>query len=126
MDAALDGYIRDQALRLWRDFEVYRSRPGIDTARALMETGFFEDRLAYAPMWSAHWEHTVLPAAEIAEGELYRLMEAAVRASVLEEKEARVHAGDAPLEDLEEYNEFIRRTLNKLLIEDPADRKDGR
>jgi hypothetical protein len=43
---------------------------------------------------------------------------------VLEEKEARMKAGDVPFEDLEEYNEFIRRTLNKLLIEDPADRKD--
>jgi len=120
MDAALDAFIRDQALRLWRDFEVYRARPDTDRAAALAETGFFADRLAYADLWTKHWAVTAQPAAGLPEGELYGRMEEAVRAAVLEEREVRQRGGDRPLEDLEDFNEFMRRTLNKLLADDPA------
>jgi hypothetical protein len=123
MDVALDGYIRDQALRLWRDVQVYRSRSDAAPASALAQAGFFADKLAYAALWSAHWERGVLPAAGLPDGELYSHIEAAVRAAVLEEREARMRNGDKPLEDLEEYNEFIRHTLNLLLTDDPAGRK---
>ena len=123
MDAALDAYVRDQALLLWRDFEVYRARPATSALAALQEAGFFEDRAPYGVIWSRLWEATVLPAAQLPDGELYARFEAIVRDAIHEEREARKTAGDAPFEDLEDYNMFIRRTLNALLAEDPADKE---
>jgi len=123
MDVALDAFIRSQALLLWRDFEVYRTKPGCTVAAALAETGFFEDKEGYAAIWQGHWERTVLPAAALSAGELYGQVEAAVRAAVTEERERRKATGDQPFEDLDEYNAFIRRTLNALLAEDPADKE---
>jgi hypothetical protein len=121
MDAALDAYIRNVALLLWRDFEVYRAKPGSTTASALAEAGFFGDKEAYAPIWQAHWERTVITEAAGPEDKLYGQVEAAVRAAVGEERQKRKDAGDAPFEDQEEYNAFLRRTLNSLLADDPVD-----
>ena len=120
MDAALDGFIRDQALHLWRDFEIYRARPGTGAAEALAAAGFFEDKQPYAALWSAQWSRITVPAEGLSDGELYGRMEGAVRAAVIEERETRQKAGDRLLEDLDEYNEFIRRALGGLLAEDTA------
>jgi hypothetical protein len=123
MDAALDAFIRSHALQLWRDFEVYRAKPGSTTASALTETGFFGDKEGYAALWQGHWERTVLTAAALPEQHLYSQFEAAVRAAVTEERQQRHERGDTAFEDLDEYNSFIRRALNSLLAEDPADRE---
>ena len=124
MDAALDAYIRNQALLLWRDFEVYRVKPGNTAAQALAETGFFGDKEPYAEIWQGHWERTVLPASGLTDGELYGQFEGAVRASVMDERAQRIAAGDRPFEDQESYNEFLRRALNSLLADDPADKEN--
>lgn len=121
MDAALDAYIRGQALLLWRDVVVYRERQGHGMRDALGEAGFFGDRGAYASIWTRHWETQVLPAAELSDGEVFGCIEAAVRAAVLEEKAARTTAGAESLEDTEDYNTFLRHTLNQLLTESSAD-----
>ena len=118
MDAALDGFIRDQALHLWRDFEIYRARPGMSAAQALAAAGFFGDKQSYAALWDAHWGGIAVPAQGLSDGELYGRIEGAVRAAVLEERETRSQAGDRLLEDLDEYNEFIRRALGTLLADD--------
>lgn len=123
MDAALDAYIRGQALMLWRDIVVYRERQGRGVAEALREAGFFGDRGDYAPLWIRHWEAEVLPAAELSDGEIFGRIESAVRAAVLEEKAARVAAGAESLEDTEDYNTFLRHTLNQLLTESGTDRE---
>lgn len=115
MDAALDGFIRDQALLLWRDLETYRARDGVGMAEAAKEAAYFGDKGRYEEIWSGHWTREVLPAAHLPEGELFGLVEGAVRASVTEEREARRAQGDAPLEDTDEYNTFIRETMGKLL-----------
>jgi hypothetical protein len=122
MDAALDAYIRNVALLLWRDFQVYRSKPGNTLAEALAETGFFGDKEPYAEIWQDHWERTVLSAAGQPDGALYAQFEAAVRAAILAEREQRSAAGDRPFEDQEDYNAFLRRTLNSLLADDPANK----
>jgi hypothetical protein len=124
MDAALDAYVRDQALLLWRDFEVYKARPDTSVLDALKEAGFFEDRHPYEGIWSKRWEAIVLPAAQLLEGDLYGRLELMVREAIHEEREARKLAGDTLFEDLEDYNMFIRRTLNSLLAEDPADKEE--
>lgn len=121
MDAALDAYIRGQALLLWRDVVVYRERQGRGMREALREAGFFGDRGGYAPIWSRCWEAQVLPAAELSDGEVFGRIEAAVRTAVLEEKAARTTAGAEALEDTEDYNAFLRHTLNQLLTESGAD-----
>lgn len=120
MDAALDAYIRDRALTLWRDYVVYRERQEKPPKAALAETGFFEDRGAYAGVWNTHWESLVLPASGKSDGEIFGQIEAAVRASVMEERTARKAAGGETFEDTEDYNEFLRTTLNQLLEEATA------
>lgn len=121
MDAALDAYIRGQALMLWRDVTVYRERQGRDMAEALREAGYFGDRGDYAALWTRHWEAQVLPAAALADGEIFGRIEAAVRAAVLEEKATRAASGAELLEDTEDYNTFLRQTLNQLLTESSAE-----
>ena len=115
MDAALDGFIRDQALLLWRDIETYRARGSAESADALKEAGYFGDKGQYEEIWTRHWVGHVLSAADLPEGNLFGCVEAAVRASVTEEREARRTQGDALLEDTDEYNAFIRQTMGKLL-----------
>jgi hypothetical protein len=124
MDVALDAFIRDQALHLWRDYGVYRRKPDANQTAALRDTGFFEDKAPYAVLWTEPWQRIVL-GEEHAEAALFGKFEEAVRAAVVAEREARKQAGDEPLEDLPEYNEFLRYTLNRLLVDDPAVSKDG-
>jgi hypothetical protein len=121
MDAALDAYIRDQALLLWRDFVVYRDREGKAPQVALREAGFFGDRGEYEALWSGHWQGIAMPAADKSDGEIFGQIEAAVRAAVLEEKAARKDKGGEAFEDTEDYNAFVRQTLNQLLKESSAE-----
>jgi hypothetical protein len=121
MDAALDAYIRSLALQFWRDFIVYRDRQEKSAAEALREAGYFEDRGEYGALWSAHWARIALPAAERPDGEIFGQIEAAVRAAVLAEKAARLERGAPTLEDTDEYNGFLRQTLNQLLTEASAE-----
>jgi hypothetical protein len=121
MDAALDAFIRDSALRLWRDFIVYRDRQGKAPAEALRETGFFQDKGDFTELWTDQWERTAVPAADLDDGEIFGHIEAAVRIAVLEEKAARQQRGGESLEDTEEYNTFVRQTLNQLLTEASAE-----
>jgi hypothetical protein len=41
--------------------------------------------------------------------------------AVVEEKAARLERGGPTLEDTEEYNTFVRQTLNQLLTESSAE-----
>ncbi len=121
MDAALDAFIRESALHLWRDFIVYRDRQGQAPAEALRQAGFFGDKGEFAELWSEQWERTAVAAADLDDGEIFGHIEAAVRMAVLEEKAARLARGGPTFEDTEEYNAFLRTTLNQLLTEASAE-----
>ena len=121
MDAALDAFIRDQALLLWRDLIVYRDREGQPPDEALRQCGYFGDKGDYQRLWSDHWESAVLAMPSREDGEIFESIEAAVRAAVLEEKAQRSARGEPALEDTEDYNTFVRQTLNKLLTEAAAE-----
>jgi len=117
IDAALDGFVRNQALLLWRDVHVIRENSKCDLASAVKEAGFFDDRAGYAPIWLRHWSSTVAPAALGHEDALYGAIETATRAAVMEERQARREAGDIAIEDTEDYNDFVRRTMGQLIAD---------
>lgn len=122
MDAALDAFIRSQALSLWRDFTVYRDGKGASTQEALQETGFFGDKGPYADLWLEHWQRATLPTALVDDGAIFGQIEAAVRAAVLDERAKRLATGDVSLEDTDEYNDFIRHALGQLVADAGAER----
>jgi hypothetical protein len=121
IDAALDGFIRHQALLLWRDVHVMRERAGGDLAAAVAEAGFFGDKGAYEAVWKRHWTAAAAPAAGGPEDALFGAIEAATRAAVLEERQARLDAGDVAMEDTEDYNDFVRRTMGQLIADAGAE-----
>jgi len=40
---------------------------------------------------------------------------------VLEERQARLDAGDVAMEDTEDYNDFVRRTMGQLIADAGAE-----
>jgi hypothetical protein len=118
MDAALDAYIRYEALRMWRRIElVKRSSPEIAPGEAARLAGNFDERFPYAPLWAGPWEREVLAAAAIPAGVAFANVESAMRAAVQDERKARLDQGDEPLEDLPDYNDFIDGALGRLMEE---------
>ena len=126
MDAALDAYIRHQALRLWRGLEEALG-DGVQHAQALRELGEFSNRGAYEAIWRSHWSASDLASPPLAgepDGWLVEHIEAAVRASVLEERALRQERGDRLLEDLPDYNAFVQTALSMLLEEASGEIED--
>lgn len=118
MDAALDAYIRYQALRMWRRVElVRREQPEISPQEAARVAGNFDERFPYEPLWAGPWEREVLAAAATPAGVTFAQVESAMRAAVEGERRARIEKGDELLEDLPDYNDFIDGALGRLMQE---------
>lgn len=118
MDAALDAYIRHEALSLWRVFSEARElAPDAAPQALLSRLGQFDRRGEYAALWNGPWQARVLPAAAGDDGTVFGALEAAVASAVHDERAARLERGDRPLEDLPDYNAFIDRALDRLLEE---------
>lgn len=118
MDAALDAYIRDQALRKWRELRDLLEHEGLALPEALDAGAEFIEKGAYREIWQQRWREVVLPCADQdVPGALFGCIENAVRAAVLEEKEERKRTQDSLLEDTNSYQGFVSRALGKLLEE---------
>ncbi len=118
MDAALDAFIRYEALALWREFSAARvAEPGAPPAALLTRVEPSGLRGRYAALWASAWQTHVLPAAGGNDGVLYGALESAVSEGVHAERTARLEGADQPLEDLPDYNQFIDRALGQLLAE---------
>jgi hypothetical protein len=116
MDAAMDGYIRDLALRCWREFEDLSEAHG-DPDRALGEVGTFTGAGSYRPLWVEAWRRHVWPAPQGPAAPLFGRIEAAVREALLAERAARAEHGEPTIEDTPDYQEFVARALNVLYQE---------
>ena len=118
MDAALDAYIRNESLARWRAYQALRrDEPGLEPSQALARVGDFAARGAYAPLWAGHWQAHVAPAAAGTPGEVFAAVEAAIRQAVTDERALRAERGETALEDLPDYNAFIRGALGRLFQE---------
>jgi hypothetical protein len=117
MDVAIDGYIRDVALHLWRDVEELTEVHGGDVGRALEEVGSLPLAGPYRPLWQAAWRAHVWPGPPDASEHLFGRMERAVREALLQEREARPAQGDVTIEDTPGYKEFVGRAMDQLLEE---------
>ncbi|HEX9844629.1 MAG TPA: hypothetical protein VGC20_17850 [bacterium] len=117
MDVALDGYVRDLALRRWREFEDLSEVYDHDVERALEEAGAFPAASSYRPLWQESWQRHVWPGPEEKTGPLFGRIEAAVREALLRERELRLERGEPTIEDTPGYQEFVGRALGRLLEE---------
>ena len=121
MDAALDGYIRDQALYKWREVDGLMAGAEIDSGQALRESGDFLERGPFRDIWRRNWQEQIRGAQEPSGGTLFAMIEEAVRGAVLEEREERVRREAPLLEDSPSYKEFIARAMEQLLEEASGD-----
>lgn len=117
MDAALDAFIRDQALRKWREVDGLVAGANIDWKQAVRSSADFPEKGPYQEFWRRWWQERVIDTFGDTEIHLMALIEEAVRGAVLEEREERKHLQDALLEDSGSYKEFISRAMEKLLFE---------
>lgn len=115
MDAALDAFIRDQALRKWRDVEDHKEGAELEMKQALEASDFLEKTL-YRDIWRHWWQVEVLNKFPNVDS-LFASIEAAVRGAVLEEREQRVAQKEELLEDSLTYKAFIARQMDNLLFE---------
>ena len=83
MDAAIDGYIRDLALRMFREIEDLDEAYGHDSERVLREAGAALAHKPYGELWKAAWEHHVWPSPQAPEQSLFGRIEGAVREALL-------------------------------------------
>lgn len=117
MDAALDGYIRDLALHLWRDYEDLCDVHGEGSPAALSEAGASLGLGPYHALWQEAWSRHVWPGQADAEPHLFGRFESAVREGLLAERDARAERGDLAIEDTPGYKEFVRRAMDNLYME---------
>ena len=92
MDAALDGYIRDQALCKWREVDGLMAGAEIDAWQALRDSGDFLERGPFRDLWRRNWQEKIDGVQELSGGTLFAMIEEAVRGAVLEEREERLRA----------------------------------
>jgi len=121
MDAALDAFIRDQALQKWQEVDGLMSGAELDAEQAVQSSCEFLGKGAYREMWKDWWQQEVVESAAGANEALFGKIENAVRGAVLEEREARQQQEDALLEDSFVYKEFIARQMEHLLFEAAGD-----
>jgi len=121
MDAALDGYIRDQALNKWREVDGLVAGAENHAGQALRESGDFLERGPYRDIWRRNGQEQIRGVREPSGGTLFAMIEEAVRGAVLEEREARVRSEAPLLEDSPSYKEFIARIMELLLGEASGD-----
>ena len=119
MDAALDAFIRDQALQKWNEVVGLKDGSELGIQQAIESSSVFFEKEAYREIWLEWWKKEVI---EPEKGDdLYSMIEKAIKGAVLEEREARKHQQDAALEDSSEYKEFISRQMENLLFEASGD-----
>ncbi|MEE2717125.1 MAG: hypothetical protein VX610_06840 [SAR324 cluster bacterium] len=121
MDAALDAFIRDQALQKWHEVDGLRSGAKLEAAQAVAASNEFLAKGAYRDLWRDWWRQEVLETEPGTDEVLFGQIEKAVRGAVLEEREARRQEQDALLEDSFVYKEFIARQMDHLLFEAAGD-----
>lgn len=117
MDAALDAFIRDQALGKWREVDGLVGGANIDWAEAVRSSADFPEKGPYHALWRRWWQERVVDRMGDTENHLIALIEEAMRGAVLEEREERKDSQDALLEDSPIYKEFISRAMEQLLFE---------
>ena len=124
MDAALDAFIRDQALQKWQEVDGLRSGAKLNALQAVEASNEFLAKGAYRDLWRDWWQQEVIDAEQGIDEALFGKIENAVRGAVLEEREARKQEQDALLEDSFVYKEFIARQMEHLLFEAAGDIED--
>lgn len=117
MDAAMDGYVRDVALHIWREYEDLTTARGFGERDALQAMGEFSGAGPYRALWQEAWRQHVLPGMGEGGMPLYGRVETAVRDALREEHAARAERGDVTIEDTPGYKEFVARALGRLLEE---------
>ena len=125
MDAALDAYIRDQALHKWHELQDLLENERLELPAALDAGAEFFEKGAYREIWQQQWRGAVSQGADQqVSGALFECIEKAVRSAVMEEREARQRTEDSLLEDTASYQDFISRALGKLLEESGGEIED--
>ena len=117
MDAALDGFIRDQALGKWREVDGLVGGANIDWEQAVGSSADFPEKGPYHQLWRRWWQERVMDQMGGTEKHLMALIEEAVRGAVLEERQERKDRHDSLLEDSASYKKFISRAMEQLLFE---------
>lgn len=117
MDAALDAFIRDQALGKWREVDGLVSGAKIDWEQAVRSSADFPEKGPYHQLWRRWWQEQVIDRIGDTEDHLMAHIEEAMRGAVLEERQERKNRQDALLEDSGSYKEFISRAMEQLLFE---------
>lgn len=117
MDAALDAFIRDQALKKMREVDGLIAGAGLETTNALQSAKEFLEKGPYRQIWIKWWQEKVLEDLEGASEHLFARIENAMRFAVMEEKEERLRRNDALLEDSLPYQSFVTHALDNLFWE---------
>ncbi len=121
MDAALDAFIRDQALQKWNEVEGLREGAEINVMQAVKSSSEFLVKGPYRKIWVSWWKQDVIDHLPGSNEHLFAQIENAVRGAVLEEREIRKQQQKNLLEDSFEYKEFIARQMEHLLFEAGGD-----
>ena len=116
MDAALDAFIRDQALQKWNEVDGLWGGAGVDLVQAVKSSSEFLDKGPYREIWGRWWQQQVVQVQEVSVS-LFAKIENAVRGAVMEERDARKRQQNTQLEDSSIYKEFISRQMEHLLFE---------
>ena len=117
MDAALDAYIRDQALGKWRETEGLIEGTGMEARAAVENAGDFLEKGPYREIWRRWWQAELFEAQWDIPGGRFAAIEAAVRGAVVAEREERRQREDVLLEDTLPYQAVVTRAMEKLLLE---------
>ncbi|MCP4294973.1 MAG: hypothetical protein GY786_05155 [Proteobacteria bacterium] len=116
MDAAVDGFIRDQALRKWEEVRGLREDVNLSLKESIKAASVFPEKENYHKIWSRWWEQ-ILDTPLESDNNLFAKIESAVRGAVMEEREERKRAQDNLLEDCPDYKAFVARQFNHLFCQ---------
>jgi hypothetical protein len=127
IDHVDEAYTDQISMSAWREVEAVLKasaslEAGIGQLRSL---GDFKDRGEYAPIWRKNWEEAV-GLVELAADYPQRLgiVREAVTKSVNEENEARALAGQPPVVDEEEGQQFIDYAIGRIIDEADGEIED--
>jgi len=124
MDAAMEAYIRSEALTKMRELEDCQQTNQMDMAQALASIGNFVERAPYQELWNTQWR-IMLEGGESPGGKppvfdpatVFTEIENTVKEAMMAEQEQRIEQGAPTIEDTKPYKAFIDKAMDQLLEE---------
>jgi len=120
MDIVDDAYAHQVSVSVWREAEaVLSASPSLEEGLSqLLVLGDFAHRGEYAPTWRKNWEEAIAVIQDAADSsERLGIVRGAVTKSINEENEARAQAGQPPVVDDDEGQDFIDYTIDRIIEE---------